>query len=145
MHEQPHPEVQFTPPNWVPEISESIADATRRGGIHTYKQMTYRWFCCKQAVLKVSAFCTLHLEFVWNRIDSSRKNRNRNVYFACIQTPKIPRFPVFPKREKMALQWHSRGQRFDPAYLHQEKAVKCFRKSPETLGFRDFFLYIGRD
>ena len=31
-----------------------------------------------------------------------------------------------------ALEWHSRGQRFDPAYLHQ--------KSPEIVRFQDFFL-----
>ena len=29
-----------------------------------------------------------------------------------------------------ALEWHSRGQRFDPDYLHQER--------PETFGFRSF-------
>ena len=28
-----------------------------------------------------------------------------------------------------ALEWHSRGQRFDPAYLHQRDVKKaCFRK-----------------
>ena len=31
-----------------------------------------------------------------------------------------------------ALEWHSRGQRFDPAYLHQ--------KPPKTVSFRWFFL-----
>ena len=30
-----------------------------------------------------------------------------------------------------ALEWHSRGQRFDPAYLHQESSEIC--------GFRNFF------
>ena len=30
-----------------------------------------------------------------------------------------------------ALEWHSRGQRFDPAYLHQ--------RILKTTGFRDFF------
>ena len=33
-----------------------------------------------------------------------------------------------------ALEWHSRGQRFDPAYLHH--------KSFEIYGFRSFFLFI---
>ena len=31
-----------------------------------------------------------------------------------------------------ALEWHSRGQRFDPAYLHQAKSL-------ETQQFRGFF------
>ena len=33
-----------------------------------------------------------------------------------------------------ALEWHSRGQRFDPAYLHQEKI--------RNLMIADFFLFI---
>ena len=33
-----------------------------------------------------------------------------------------------------ALEWHSRGQRFDPAYLHQGKVLKL-------QGFRDFFFF----
>ena len=33
-----------------------------------------------------------------------------------------------------ALEWHSRGQRFDPAYLHQAKSL-------ETQRFRGFFAF----
>ena len=34
-----------------------------------------------------------------------------------------------------ALEWHSRGQRFDPAYLHQRKTLKPQR-------FRGFFFFV---
>jgi hypothetical protein len=34
-----------------------------------------------------------------------------------------------------ALEWHSRGQRFDPAYLHQKQ-----EKSLKIKGFNDFSL-----
>jgi hypothetical protein len=34
-----------------------------------------------------------------------------------------------------ALEWHSRGQRFDPAYLHQTKSL-------ETQQFRGFFAFV---
>ena len=34
-----------------------------------------------------------------------------------------------------ALEWHSRGQRFDPAYLHQAKSL-------ETQRFRGFFAFV---
>ena len=53
---------------------------------------------------------------------------------------------LFPAIEEMgcvtagfgrALEWHSRGQRFDPAYLHQNvpkgKAKACFRKKTGLL------------
>ena len=33
-----------------------------------------------------------------------------------------------------ALEWHSRGQRFDPAYLHQNFGI---------FGFRSFFLFLS--
>jgi len=33
-----------------------------------------------------------------------------------------------------ALEWHSRGQRFDPAYLHQQKGFKSLR-------FEAFFVF----
>ena len=32
-----------------------------------------------------------------------------------------------------ALEWHSRGQRFDPAYLHQKKEVSLFLKAVKPL------------
>ena len=36
---------------------------------------------------------------------------------------------------RRALEWHSRGQRFDPAYLHQAKSL-------ETQQFRGFFAFV---
>ena len=36
--------------------------------------------------------------------------------------------------------WHSRGQRFDPAYLHQ-KANEKAKKSVKSYDFTDFFLH----
>ena len=36
-----------------------------------------------------------------------------------------------------ALEWHSRGQRFDPAYLHQEKS----RKSLQCKAFGIFIFF----
>ena len=44
-----------------------------------------------------------------------------------------PQMPVGVLNRSLgrALEWHSRGQRFDPAYLHQE--------SSEIYGFRNFF------
>ena len=42
-----------------------------------------------------------------------------------------------------ALEWHSRGQRFDPAYLHQEQTTKprlCglfFTKGKREIGYLD--------
>ena len=34
--------------------------------------------------------------------------------------------------------WHSRGQRFDPAYLHQIES-KALEENPEIARFQDFF------
>ena len=44
-----------------------------------------------------------------------------------------PQMPVGVLNRSLgrALEWHSRGQRFDPAYLHQESSEIC--------GFRNFF------
>ena len=49
-------------------------------------------------------------------------------------------FKVFPRGYSSAgraLEWHSRGQRFDPAYLHQ-KAAKLSNKSLFSSENRDF-------
>ena len=49
-------------------------------------------------------------------------------------------FKVFPRGYSSAgraLEWHSRGQRFDPAYLHQ-KAAKLSNKSLFSSDNRDF-------
>ena len=45
-----------------------------------------------------------------------------------------PQMPVGVLNRSLgrALEWHSRGQRFDPAYLHQAKSL-------ETQRFRGFF------
>ena len=51
-------------------------------------------------------------------------------------------FKVFPRGYSSAgraLEWHSRGQRFDPAYLHQ-KAAKLSNKSLFSSENRDFSL-----
>ena len=47
-----------------------------------------------------------------------------------------PQMPVGVLNRSLgrALEWHSRGQRFDPAYLHQGKVLKL-------QGFRDFFFF----
>ena len=39
-----------------------------------------------------------------------------------------------------ALEWHSRGQRFDPAYLHHKPQTK-WPASPEIERFQDFFFF----
>ena len=39
---------------------------------------------------------------------------------------------------RRALEWHSRGQRFDPAYLHQYSRG-CVQKTVETTRFQRFF------
>ena len=44
---------------------------------------------------------------------------------------------------RRALEWHSRGQRFDPAYLHHYLAARR-KKSSEIVRFRDFF-FLYRD
>ena len=51
-----------------------------------------------------------------------------------------------PERKKIwgyssagrALEWHSRGQRFDPAYLHQRKLHR------KPFGLRCFSLFMGK-
>ena len=40
-----------------------------------------------------------------------------------------------------ALEWHSRGQRFDPAYLHQKVSEGTLRKVPKSYGFGTFSLF----
>ena len=55
-------------------------------------------------------------------------------------------FKVFPRGYSSAgraLEWHSRGQRFDPAYLHQ-KAAKLSNKSLFSSENRDFSFAFGR-
>ena len=44
-----------------------------------------------------------------------------------------------------ALEWHSRGQRFDPAYLHQRVCKKaCFRKKTSLFPFSQlYYLMFG--
>ena len=39
----------------------------------------------------------------------------------------------------IAKAWHSRGQRFDPAYLHQIES-EALEENPEIARFQDFFL-----
>ena len=40
-------------------------------------------------------------------------------------------------------EWHSRGQRFDPAYLHQLTEYIVRAKVPISLWFRYFFFIVG--
>ena len=44
-----------------------------------------------------------------------------------------------------ALEWHSRGQRFDPAYLHHEKQGKLRAESLGTVRFQGFSALSGRN
>ena len=41
-----------------------------------------------------------------------------------------------------ALEWHSRGQRFDPAYLHQESSGKSEGKGFKSKDLRLFSYYL---
>ena len=47
----------------------------------------------------------------------------------------LPNTPKTLYLQRFPLVWHSRGQRFDPAYLHQRNL-----KSLENCGFQGFFL-----
>ena len=59
----------------------------------------------------------------------------------CVRDAKVAGSnPVIPTKawgyssDGRALEWHSRGQRFDPAYLHHQKNL-------ENIGFQGFFLF----
>ena len=56
--------------------------------------------------------------------DSRRNNIVRIIVF--IASPKLQLQGYVTARFGRALEWHSRGQRFDPAYLHQDT---CFNRS----------------
>ena len=57
---------------------------------------------------------------------------------ACISTV-FPFGALAPDGRARGRQWHSRGQRFDPAYLHQK--FKMNEKSLEINRFQGFFLF----
>ena len=47
---------------------------------------------------------------------------------------------LFCHKKLRGAQWHSRGQRFDPAYLHHQRRVRRIRESPKSERIWDFFL-----
>ncbi len=52
--------------------------------------------------------------------------------------PHLTQMGAYKLRLGRALEWHSRGQRFDPAYLHHKTRYIVW-KSPEVERFQDFF------
>ena len=102
--------------------------------IHTIFRFAYYFIICKICTSMPKGVLESILEFVLESecqalklLDFSPIIAYNSSNISCFSRKCVDFLLHFTSHEP----WHSRGQRFDPAYLHQ--------KSSEILGFRNFF------
>ena len=109
-------------------------------GIHTSFQFVYLFTICKTCTLVPESILESVLEFVLESEYQALESLDFRPIFAynssnisCFSR-KCADYPLhFASHEP----WHSRGQRFDPAYLHQKSSEEA-RKTLKSLDFKVF-------